>query len=508
MYVVFLYRIEKELARHLARQVCSPELSGDHANFARVEDHSNDGIREIWQAIMTRVKTTDDPGLIKMFTYRILPDEFNELADWCGSAVPAPLREFYSQPIYEHPWEGVSFPDPRHIHLRDLNDMFDTTPPLQVPPQVREPVSCGPKLIPFASVAHSYYCLDCDPVLEAGGVLHQVVRVSFHTGKITVVASNLETLLRQGLETLEKQSGEPPQGGTHDELDFGSAVENSLAGFRQKAAAGEISPAFATFAESFMGMITEGMNAIQTRTEAGMAPQSFDEAAALFHPETLKDAHKARMEEYLQSLPRLPPRLTDCAELKTQAHILIKQNPHQHPVQKACARLMESYVAHAEMADPSFGENKLIERINDTTEGLGEEAIQEYEEGLGITFPEDLRALLLAHEFIAHGGERASYLGLASDLVENCRQLNELFAEDADEEDRWALWPGTRTPVMGKHLIPIGWDEPMLCYDLNPSSGGVVGQLVSVDIECSTCQVEYPSLLAFLEESIREVESL
>lgn len=146
-----------------------------------------------------------------------------------------------------------------------------------------------------------------------------------------------------------------------------------------------------------------------------------------------------------------------------------------------------------------------MERIRETSAGLSEEAILRYERSLGVVFPEDLHALLVAQEFIAHGGKYAGSLGISWNLVEDCRQMNEAMTEFIDEE-AWALWPGTCVPVMGKNLIPIGWEAPRLCYDLNPGEGGIVGQLVSVDVECATCKVEYPSLLALLEQSIREIE--
>jgi cell wall assembly regulator SMI1 len=193
-------------------------------------------------------------------------------------------------------------------------------------------------------------------------------------------------------------------------------------------------------------------------------------------------------------------------ELKNQAQKLLDQNPATHPVQDACARLLNLYIKYAESPDPSNRRENLISRIARTHGRLTEDDISHFEIKLGVAFPEDLRALLLAHEFIAHGGQRPNAVGVAPDIVANCNQLNELFKDGQNSEEDWSLWPGTRVPVMGTHLIPIGWGEPMLCYDLKPGPGGVVGQLVSVDIEDSTCKVEYPSLLAFLEESIREIE--
>lgn len=465
-----------------------------------------DAIGEIWQAIMARVKTTDDPGVIRMFSYRVPAEDLAALVSLWGAAMPAPLQAFYRQQIYEHPWEGIAFSDPRHVDLRRLNDQLASAPPLQVPPQVRQPVCFGPALVPFADWSDLYYCLDGNPAQETGGVLHQVLSVSLHTGRVRVVAGSLAAFLTQGLEKLEEQMEAGSRGEAADDLDFGSAVENSLADFRQKIAAGEVSPAFGSFAESVMGMLGDGMQAIQARAEAGNPPRSFEAASALFRPELLRPALEAARAASLQSLPQLPPRITDIPQLKAQAEALLARNPRRHPVQEACARLLESYIAHAENADPCCTERPLIERINDTCEGLAEETIQQHEADFGIIFPDDLHALLQAHAFIAHGGEWLDTLGLAPNVAETCQQINEILAEDAAEEEHWALWPGTRFPVLGRHLIPIGWEEPLLCYDLNPGPGGMVGQLVSVDIEEATCKVEYPGLVALLEESIRQIE--
>lgn len=405
-----------------------------------------------------------------MYTFQISLADLRNLAHWCSDEVPAPLRELYAcGDIFQLPWPSIRFIDPREGGIDDLNDfLHQHAPPMQFPRQVRSPVCLGPRMIPFAYHNDSYYCLDCDPVLEEGGVLHQVVNVSLHTGKVKIVEKTLLVFLEKGLKKcckdIERNRHAEGNAMLQEKANPDAAMEKMVETYQNLLAAGGISPQAVAVFEEFLGKMGGGLPAAQ-------------------------EAHTA----------------TAPLELTRQAEALLAQNPRQHPVQKVCARLVELYMKHAEADDPVREGGKLIERINGTSCALSDEAIHSYETGLGVTFPADLRALLLAHGLIAHGGERPNSLGLASDLIENCRQLNRIFTEDFEEED-WALWPGTRTPVMGRHLIPIGWDEPILCYDLNPGEGGVVGQLVSVDIEDSTCKVEYPGLLALLEQSIREIE--
>jgi cell wall assembly regulator SMI1 len=476
-------------------------------------------IKDVWDEIMVTVNGHVDPQVLKMYTFKTVLSELELLTGWCGQAIPEPLCELYSYgEVYAYPWSGgIDFIDPRTNCFKNHDELLHKhAPPMQLPPQVRGPVHYGPKMVPFAYYADSYYCLDCDPVLEEGGVLHQVVNVSYRTGKVKVVEKNLLAFLEKGLKKRKKEIEEDRKADAERNANLNSSGGNS----KEKPDADEMPPAMAGFAEKFMKMIGDGMNALQSKAAAGEAPSTVEEAGAMFDIAGFKEANRAHREEYLATLPKPESVSQDVEALRQQAQALIAQNPKIHPVQKACARLLELYVEHAECPAPylyyeeQYTEGieseegpKLIERIKGTSEGLSDEAIHAYENALGVTFPEDLRALLQAHEFIAHGGRYHDSLGISRYVAEECQDLNEVFAEYKTEED-WALWPGTRVPVMGKNLIPIGWEEPKLCYDLNPGPGGVVGQLVSVDNEDSTCKVEYPSLLAMLEDSIREIGTM
>jgi len=469
-------------------------------------------VSEIAQEIMNLSKMNISLDVFKMYEFSISKSELEKLPLIYGNNVPTPIVELYGvSSIHKYPLGSVEFTNPRELigYIGNHDKLLHTdAPPLQIPPEVKKPVHYGPLKIPFAYRADSYYCLDCDPCLECGGVLYQILNISMRTGKVKIVASDLAEFLEIELKKQKKiiQKEKEKKARTESEYNANEYIDKTAEQLRKKPDSGDGTPVMGFFVEKFMGMVGNGLSALQEKVEIGKEPRSIEEAGALFQPESTKVVNRIYLNAYLKTLPQVSPRITDADELKRRAQAFLAQNPQVHPVQQACARLLELYVMYAERHDPAHESGRLIDRINDVSEGLSEDAICRYEKGIGVTFPEDLRALLLSHEFFPHGGERANSLGIPHDLIESCRQLNQIFTEDIGEEDHWALWPCTRVPVMGKHLIPIGWDEPMLCCDLNPGPGGVVGQLVSVDIEDSTCKVEYPSLLAFLEESIREIE--
>jgi hypothetical protein len=473
-------------------------------------------VSEIAQEIMDLSKMNISSGVFKMYEFSISESELEKLTLIYGDNVPKPIVELYGiSSIHKYPLGTVEFINPRELvdYIGNHDKILHTdAPALQIPPEVKKTVHYGPLKVPFAYHADSYYCLDCDPCLECGGFLYQVLNISMRTGKVKVVASDLagflEIELKKQKKIIQKEQKEKGKVESTDNANFDASINTAMDQRRNKSDSADATPAMGSFVEKFMGMVGNGLSALQERVEVGRGPHSIEEAGALFQFESTKEANRTYLNAYLKTLPEVSPRITDVNELKRRAQVFLAQNPQVHPVQQACARLLKLYVMYAERPDPAHEKGRLIDRINDVSEGLSEDAICCYEKGIGVTFPDDLRAFLLSHEFFPHGGERANSLGIPHDLIENCRQLNQIFNEDLGEEDHWALWPCTRVPVMGTHLIPIGWDEPMLCYDLNPGPGGEVGQLVSVDIEDSTCKVEYPSLLALLEESIREIEAM
>jgi hypothetical protein len=481
-------------------------------------------IEDVWGEIMASVRSHKDRIVLDMHTFRISMSELNKLIHWCGEEVPAPLRELYAGgDIFRYPWTSIDFIDPRENAIENHDTLMHRyAPPMQLPKQVRGPVHFGPGMVPFAYHGDSYYCLDCDPVLEEGGILHQVVNVSCHTGKVKVVEKSLLAFLEKGLKQQKKdiQKDQLAQAKAKSEQNesLNAVLDQHIEALRNKILSGLATPAEAAFAEKFFGISVGEPGTVRSKAEPAEAPDVGNERAPELMPKTALEGNPESRDADLAASPQSLPDMQDVEEKRQQAYALIAQNPKAHPVQKACVRLLELYAEYADCAAPSTHDEDedmadilpddeiiLMERVNGTSAGLSEEAVLRYEKGLGVVFPEDLRALLAAHEFIAHGGRYAGSLGISWNLVEDCRQMNQAIADFIDEE-AWALWPGTRAPVMGKNLIPIGWEEPCLCYDLNPGAGGVVGQLVSVDIECTTCKVEYPSLLALLEQSIREIE--
>jgi cell wall assembly regulator SMI1 len=228
-------------------------------------------------------------------------------------------------------------------------------------------------------------------------------------------------------------------------------------------------------------------------TEAAAAPSLAEMEAMLRRP--------------LSSLLPPPiefPQVSTADAIKAATEIL-RRNPRQDAIQDACARLIQMYLDRG--SQKRYGDLAFAERLVDCEPGLSAAAIKRYEKQLGVVFPEDLRSFLRANAAICSEVEQWEAFGVGENDAEVCQDINAVIEDAFSAEEEWRLWPGTRAPVLGKNLILLGGDEPKLCYDLNPGEGGVVGQLVSVDIECATCKVEYPSLLALLEHSIREMEA-
>lgn len=198
------------------------------------------------------------------------------------------------------------------------------------------------------------------------------------------------------------------------------------------------------------------------------------------------------------------PQVSTADAIKAATEIL-RRNPRQDAIQEACAKLIQMYLDRG--SQKRYRDLTFAERLVDCEPGLSEAVIKRYEKQLGVVFPEDLRSFLRANAAICSEVEQWQPFGVGENVVEQCGEMNAVIKDAFSSDDEWRLWPGTRAPVLGKNLIPLDWDDVTLCYDLNPGEGGAVGQLVSVDIECATCKVEYPSLLALLEHSIRELEA-
>ena len=217
----------------------------------------------------------------------------------------------------------------------------------------------------------------------------------------------------------------------------------------------------------------------------------------------------AEMEAMLRRpVSSLVPPPIECRQVPTTDAIkaateILHRNPRQDAIQEACARLIQM-----DRGSQKRYRDLFAERLVDCELGLSEAVIKRYEKQLGVVFPDDLRSFLRANAAICSEVEQWPAFGVGENVVEQCGEMNAVIEDAFSSEDEWRLWPGTRAPVLGKNLIPLDWDDVTLCYDLNPGEGGVVGQLVSVDIECATCKVEYSSLLALLQHSIREVEAM
>jgi cell wall assembly regulator SMI1 len=146
--------------------------------------------------------------------------------------------------------------------------------------------------------------------------------------------------------------------------------------------------------------------------------------------------------------------------------------------------------------------------------GLDEAAIQAAEQQLGLQFPADYRASLLAHDGQDVGEEPFEWLPGCSPLkplsavIERWTEEQELAAEFPDPENQTegplhtVLWHPKRIPIAGSPW----WDGDNTYVDLHPSPTGTVGQITTFVTECDL-ECLGSSLRSALERYLAALES-
>jgi cell wall assembly regulator SMI1 len=147
--------------------------------------------------------------------------------------------------------------------------------------------------------------------------------------------------------------------------------------------------------------------------------------------------------------------------------------------------------------------------------GATEEAIAAAEQAMGLTFPPDYRASLLAHDGQeGRHGEVFEWLPGCSPLkplaqvVERYKEEQGLAEEFPDEEQRaegplhTVLWHPKRIPIAGNEW----WDGDNTYVDLHPTAEGTPGQIITFVTECDLVRLG-TSLADAIESYLAALES-
>lgn len=367
-----------------------------------------------------------------------------------GIPLPDPLKTFYCTALLvTEMWSTVKLCSPREIVLySDLsNDQArDYSPPMKVEAGINVPIKFGKNLVVFGPNSDGVYCIDTNPNLTTGGVLHQIVYVSLHKGLARVVAPSLEAFLENGIKTMKRE------------------IKRDLAEEKKRAAENEMTPERLAEAEA---MLRDPMAYWQKTMDSLRAAVNLASAQTVAQP------------------------LTD-TERRELAVKLVTSNPQTTQLQRVCAELVECYVRSSDCDGA----------IEDTLPPMPLVRRSKIEKALSIKLPPDLHELLDAHQRMAIPWDNMASLGIEDDIVSRCRDLKLIKMPS----DGWGLWPGTAVPVFGKGLLPLGGGDPVICYDLAPGDGGVVGQLVEISFEERTCKVIAKSLFEFLSQGLGTIK--
>lgn len=368
-----------------------------------------------------------------------------------GIPLPDPLKTFYCTALLvTEMWSTVKLCSPKEIVLYgDLsNDQArDYSPPMKVEAGINVPIKFGKNLVVFGPNSDGVYCIDTNPNVTTGGVLYQIVYVSLHKGLAKVVAPSLEAFLENGIKSMKRE------------------IKRDLADEKKRAKQDEMTPERLAEAEAML------------RDPMAYWQKTMD---------TLRAA--------VNSVPAPPviQRLTEAARRERATELLVS-NPQRTPLQRTCAELVECYVGSSERDGA----------IEETLPPMPIARRAKIEKALSVKLPPDLHDLLDAHQRIGVPWGNVVSLGIDDDIVTRCRDLKSIKMPN----DGWGLWPGTAVPVFGKGLIPLGGDgDPVICYDLAPREGGMVGQLVEVSFEERTCKVIAKSLLEFLSQGLETIK--
>lgn len=373
------------------------------------------------------------------------------LARVVGFVLPNPLVTLYCTALLvTEPWQKIMLYPPSGVtfHCDVYNDQArDHSPPMKVEAGINVPVKFGRNLIVFGYYDDSVYCIDSNPNVATGGVMHQVVNVSLRKGLARVAFPSLEAFLENGIKSMKRE------------------IKRDLAEEKKRAAENEMTPERLAEAEAML------------RDPMAYWQKTMD---------TLRAAVN------LASVQTVAQPLTD-AERRELAVKLVTSNPQTTPLQRACAELVECYVRSSDCDGA----------LEDTLPPMPLARRSKIEKALSIKLPPDLHELLDAHQRIGIPWDNAVSLGIEDDIVARCKDLKSIKMPS----DGWGLWPGTAVPVFGRGLLPLGGDgDPVICYDLAPGDGGVVGQLVEVSFEECTCKVIAKSLLEFLSQGLEVIK--
>lgn len=391
------------------------------------------------------------PDLPEQMYNRPMPP--NLIKKEIGFDLPVELEQLYSIAGWtSHPWIGVRLVTSSQLFSEiETNTYYlnNYSHSMRCDQGIRSPIVFGANLIPFASHNDSAYCIDLNPDVASGGLYKQIVNVSFKKGLAKVVFPNLEAFLADGLKKMRREIKQEAQREAEEQE---RARNPPVMSAHEQAQANEaMRIVHASFQEAF----------------ARMAAWHEQSAMQQGHTPVLDDA-------------------------PARARTLIDTNPQRQAVQHLCAQLIARYAA-----DSRFHSN-----LGECLPPMPKAKRERIEKALRIRLPQDLHDFLDAHQSIGIEWDNVVWLGLDDDVLTRCKQLRHVGMTPDD----WALWPGTAVPEFGKGLLPMGGDgDPVICYDLNPGAGGVIGQLVEVSFEEAACKVIASSIEDFLKRGLDDL---
>jgi len=133
------------------------------------------------------------------------------------------------------------------------------------------------------------------------------------------------------------------------------------------------------------------------------------------------------------------------------------------------------------------------------------EVIAAVEASLGFALPPELRASYGVYDAVVEPWHDCGWVHGVEELPVAITTYNDLVRKYTPP---FRCGPGSRPPVFGADLIPFAWGpDTAYSVDLAPVDGGVRGQVVAVDFGNASCAVVAPTLLAFFELGIRQLEA-
>lgn len=306
-----------------------------------------------------------DPPVNMVSKKVLFPEVVQKLSG--NFTVPSVLEDLYGK--YDFPtklWRTILFSTleniPEEASAYNRMELDGHCPPFRSEAGVKSPVVLSSALFPFAYHNDSFYCIDTDPDVVTGGVLNQIVNVSYRKGIAKVVFPDLEAFLADGLKKARKE----------------------LKAERARLARPE--PTRQEQVQLVEAQLAKALEVLQGISESPM----FRGAGA--------DAE-------------LP---TD-ERLQLKVQTLLASNLQSTPLQQSCAQLIRTFYQ---------SRSSYLYAIEQSQGPMNPNQIAALEKKLGIRIPADLKEFLGLHEFLSFPSGNRGGIGLSDETFLKCKELN------------------------------------------------------------------------------------